>query len=129
MKAGSLPPRRVLPLHIMRHDLLDKEIDRAHRLVVLETAPLERTDEVIGAGGDVFIHIGANRVGPAGDDAEAGATAIPADTAGSHSPPPLFLAALGKTKALTVRLAVWQAGRPLRHPRPKEVRPASLFSL
>src|SRR6266516_3551923 len=58
----------------------------ALRLVMGEIAPLEGTDEVICAGCHVLVHIGADRVRRASDDAEAGPTALPADATGGDAP-------------------------------------------
>jgi hypothetical protein len=54
----------------MGHHVGDKEFDGSHRLLVAQMAPLEGTDEVIGAGGNILIHIRGDRVrGPGHDTA------------------------------------------------------------
>src|SRR5262245_57462492 len=61
LHAGLRGRRRVLGHHFGR-----EQLDRAHRLRVAEIAPLERADEVVGAGGDVLVHVltdGVRRTG------------------------------------------------------------------
>src|SRR6476659_3315763 len=63
----------------MGHHVRDKEFDGPHRLLVAQLAPLEGTDEVIGAGRHILIHIRADRVRGPGHDAEASPDTLPAD--------------------------------------------------
>jgi hypothetical protein len=98
-------------LSIVRHNLLDKQIDGAHRLLVGEPAPLKGTHEVIGAGSDIFIHVGPDRIGRSCDDAKPGASAVPTDAPWSRMASPLRLGALAYSIALTIGFPVRQACR------------------
>src|SRR5438128_9183941 len=39
------------------HHLGGEELDGAHGLRVAQVAPLERADEIVGAGGEVLVHV------------------------------------------------------------------------
>jgi hypothetical protein len=113
----------------VRHNLLDEEIDGAHRLIVGQTTPLKRTHEVIGASGNIFIHIRADGVRRAGDDAKTSPAAVPTDAPWRRSPTPLGLGEVAHTVALTVRFSVGQACRSPVHVAPEELRQAALLGL
>src|SRR5262245_48012636 len=42
---------------VARHHLGRKQLDGSHRLLVAEVPPLERADEVVGARGEVLVHV------------------------------------------------------------------------
>ena len=59
-------PRAGRGRRVLGHHLGGEQLDGAHRLRVAEIAPLERADEVVGAGGDVLVHVLADGVRGAG---------------------------------------------------------------
>src|SRR5205823_5339231 len=114
---------------VVWHDLCDKDLYRTHGLGMAEATPLEGTDEVIGPGSDILVHVYAYGVWSTGDHAESGTPPIASNAARSSSAALLFFRAGAAGLECTGGLAGWYTRGPREPVRPEKLREPTAFSL
>src|SRR5687768_7428587 len=106
----------------MRHDLGSEELDGAHGLLVAEVPPLERADEIVGAGFHILVQVFTQRGRRARDHPGAEPTWIQTTAL-------LLLRTRYRGERLAPHFPIWGGSWTGSHPIPEELIQPPLLGL